>query len=279
MRKREKIIILICIVAILMWMLYTNLCVTFTHYTISFDSLPKSFQGFKIAHISDFHNARFGNAVESIVDGINEEKPDIIVITGDLIDSSNTNIEVSLDLVKGLVEIAPCYFVTGNHEAWVNNDDYQILENGLTEYGVVILRDSEVLLSKGDEKISLIGVDDPDYADSVNGIANTMSVDKIDKLSSEGLFTIMLSHRPEYYKIYKATDVNLVLSGHAHGGQFRLPFIGGLVAPNQGLLPKYDSGVYQEDEFAMVVNRGIGNSIIPIRFNNQPEVIIIEVRN
>ncbi|HCS74500.1 MAG TPA: phosphoesterase [Clostridiales bacterium] len=279
MKKRKKIIILICIATFLVWMLYTNLSVAFTHYAISFDSLPKSFEGFKIAHISDFHNAKFGNAAESIVDGIKEEKPDIIAITGDLIDSSNINVEVALNLVKGLVEIAPCYYVTGNHESWLDNGVYQILEDRLTEYGVVILRDSEVLLSKGDEKISLIGVDDPDYADSVGGMTETMSIDKINELSSEGLFSIMLSHRPEYYRVYETTDVNLILSGHAHGGQFRIPFVGGLVAPNQGLLPEYDSGVYQEDEFAMVVSRGIGNSIIPVRFNNQPEVIIVELRN
>ena len=142
MKKRKKIIILICIATFLVWMLYTNLSVAFTYYAISFDSLPKSFEGFKIAHISDFHNAKFGNAAESIVDGIKEEKPDIIAITGDLIDSSNTNVEVALDLVKGLVEIAPCYYVTGNHESWVDNGVYQILEDKLTEYGVPRLPDN-----------------------------------------------------------------------------------------------------------------------------------------
>ena len=148
------------------------------------------------------------------------------------------------------------------------------------------------------EELKLLSYDLRDYSDSLDidekeliNIENRMSlinrlkrkygfsIEKINELSSEGLFSIMLSHRPEYYKVYETTDVNLILSGHAHGGQFRIPFVGGLVAPTQGLLPEYDSGVYQEDEFAMVVSRGIGNSIIPVRFNNQPEVIIIELRN
>ncbi len=133
------------------------------------------------------------------------------------------------------------------------------------------------MLTQGDEQISLIGVDDSDCADISKEPTEILNEKMIRELSSKNLFTIMLSHRPEYYDVYQKTDINMVLSGHAHGGQFRLPFIGGLVVPDQGLFPKYDSGVYQEDDFAMVVSRGIGNSIIPIRFNNQPEVVMIEL--
>lgn len=279
MKKRNKRILALSMTPFLFWMLHTNVCVAFTRYAISFDSLPTSVEGFKIAQISDFHNAVHHDVTKSIVDGLKEENPDMIAITGDLIDSRHTNVEVALKLVEGLVKIAPCYYVTGNHEARVADGVYQKLEKGLMECGVVVLRDSEVLLSKGGERLSLIGLDDPSFADSITGIAKTMSTDRINELSSEGFFSILLSHRPEYYKLYERTDVNLVLSGHAHGGQFRIPFIGGLAAPDQGLFPKYDSGVYQAGEFAMVVSRGIGNSIMPIRFNNQPEVILIELGN
>ena len=279
MKKRNKWIMVIGMAPFLLWMSHTNLSVVFTRYAISFDSLPASVEGFKIAQISDFHNAMHHDVTRAIVEGVKEENPDMIAITGDLIDSRHTNVEVALNLVEGLVQIAPCYYVTGNHEARVADGVYQKLEEGLMECGVVVLRDSEVFLSEGDERLSLIGLDDPAFAESINGIAETMSTDRIDELSSEGFFSIMLSHRPEHYEVYKETGVNLVLSGHAHGGQFRIPFIGGLAAPNQGLFPKYDSGVYQAGEFAMVVSRGIGNSIMPIRFNNQPEVLIIELWN
>ena len=102
---------------------------------------------------------------------------------------------------------------------------------------------------------------------------------KLEELHSEkDGFTILLSHRPELFDTYADQGMDLVLSGHAHGGQFRLPFIGGLVAPNQGLFPKYDAGIYTEDNTNMLVSRGVGNSILPFRINNRPEVILIELQ-
>lgn len=277
MKKKKIIVASIFLIIAILWMIFTNITVALTHYKISFASLPVAFDGYKIVQISDFHNADFGNYKANIIKKIRECNPNIIAITGDLIDSNNTNLEIALAFVGELVNIAPCYYVTGNHEAWIEEKTYQQLEAELMKYGMVILRDSEVILSKDNGAISLIGIDDPDYADRINGAAETMAADKINALSSADLFTILLSHRPEYYKVYKETEANLVLSGHAHGGQFRLPFLGGLIAPNQGLFPEYDSGVYQENEFAMVVSRGIGNSIIPVRVNNQPEIVLVEL--
>ena len=105
-----------------------------------------------------------------------------------------------------------------------------------------------------------------------------MNPEEIAKAAPGGIFTILLSHRPEYFETYVEAGLDLVLSGHAHGGQFRLPFAGGLAAPNQGLFPEYDSGLYTEGSTNMVVSRGIGNSVIPVRFNNRPEVIIVELQ-
>jgi predicted MPP superfamily phosphohydrolase len=100
---------------------------------------------------------------------------------------------------------------------------------------------------------------------------------KLDELISEEEFTLLLSHRPEMFDTYVEKDVDLVFSGHAHGGQFRIPFVGGVFAPNQGLFPKYDSGIYSEGNTTMVVSRGIGNSAFPFRINNRPEVILVEL--
>ena len=97
-------------------------------------------------------------------------------------------------------------------------------------------------------------------------------------MEQETAYAILLSHRPELFETYAACGVDLVLSGHAHGGQFRLPFIGGLIAPNQGLFPKYDAGLFTDGNTNMIVSRGIGNSIIPIRFNNRPEIVLLELR-
>lgn len=261
----------------LRWMYRTNMNLAFTNYTISFRSLPKSFDGYKIAQLSDFHNRTYGDVTTSIINGLHKEKPDLIAITGDFVDSRDTNIDVSLQLVKELVKIAPCYYVTGNHESRLDEKMYRQFEEGLTKYGVEIMRTRTLILSKGDEQISIIGVDDPCFNAPINEHEEMLTAEKINEITSKDIFSILLSHRPEYYVVYKDANVNLVLTGHAHGGQFRIPFIGGLFAPNQGFFPKFDGGVYQEDEFAMVVSRGIGNSVMPIRFNNQPEVVIVEL--
>ena len=130
------------------------------------------------------------------------------------------------------------------------------------------------------ETITLIGVNDPSYqTDYLFGDSETVMNTKLEDLhtGNDG-FTLLLSHRPELFDTYVDQDVDLVLSGHAHGGQFRLPFIGGLVAPNQGLFPEYDAGIYTEGNTNMLVSRGVGNSILPFRINNCPEVILIELQ-
>ena len=164
MKRKTKIIVGVgLIIVILIWVVYTNVSVGFSEHTLYYDTLPEAFDGFKIAQVSDFHNADFGDVREDVVGGIKEYAPDIIVFTGDMIDSKKTDVDISLELVKELSKIAPCYYVTGNHEAWVSKKSYTKLEEGLLEYGVIILRDSEAVLTREEAKISLIGVDDPDY--------------------------------------------------------------------------------------------------------------------
>lgn len=232
-----------------------------------------------------------GDDNENLLALLRDAEPDIIAITGDLIDSRSTDIEIVLQFVEEAMKIAPCYYVTGNHEANVSKTEYERLENGLTEAGVIILHDSEIIIENNGASISFIGIDDPNlYRAQITSIAesndkyetsvgSTMDPDRIRELSTIDSFTVLLSHRPEYFKQYVEADVDLVLSGHAHGGQFRLPLVGGLVAPNQGLFPEYDAELYTEENTNMIVSRGIGNSIIPFRFNNRPEVIIIELKH
>ena len=130
----------------------------------------------------------------------------------------------------------------------------------------------------GGASIQLIGLNDPDFAEQDSFLAGSVLETKLSQLDIEDGFTILLSHRPEHFKTYQDKGISLVLAGHAHGGQFRLPFVGGIVAPDQGFFPEYDAGVYTENGTAMVVSRGIGNSIIPVRFNNRPEIGIIKLR-
>jgi predicted MPP superfamily phosphohydrolase len=175
------------------------------------------------------------------------------------------------------VKIAPCYYVTGNHESRIS--EYAGLKAGMETAGVVILEDARTEISLGGETITLIGVNDPSF--QINYLSDdsvTVIDTKLKELhTDDDGFTILLSHRPELFDTYVQNGINLVLSGHAHGGQFQLPFVGGLVAPHQGLFPEYDAGLHTAGNTNMLVSRGVGNSIFPFRINNRPEVILIEL--
>ena len=278
-KKKKRIIVLAVVAAVLLalmiWTAWGNGALELTTYAIASEKLPKTFDGYRIAHISDLHNAQFGDGNEKLLAMLREAEPDIIAITGDLIDSRNTDIGIALHFAEEAVKIAPCYYVTGNHEARV--PAYDALKDGLLELGIIVLEDERADLEISGEHITLLGVNDPSFlADPANEEALMQS--KLQKLMNGAEnYTILLSHRPDLFELYAESGADLVLCGHAHGGQFRLPLVGGLVAPNQGLFPKYDAGVYTEGNTNMVVSRGIGNSLFPFRFNNRPEVILIEL--
>jgi len=281
-KKKKRIIVIAVVTTILLglifWTAWGNTALELNAYTISSDRLPEAFDGYRIVHVSDLHNTEMGKDNEKLLDMLREADPDIIAITGDIIDSRNTNIDIALQFTKTAMEIAPCYYVTGNHEARVS--EYDELKEGMIELGVVVLEDGRIELEQSKETITLLGVNDPSFqTDYLFGDTETVMQSKLqDIINEEDTYTILLSHRPELFEVYTESKVDLVLSGHAHGGQFRLPFVGGLVAPNQGLFPKYDAGLYTEENTNMIVSKGIGNSILPFRFNNRPEVILIELK-
>lgn len=281
--KKKKFIFLAVVSAILLaltiWIAWGNTALELNTYTITSDKLPAAFDGYRIAHVSDLHNAEMGKDNEKLLAMLRETEPDMIAITGDLIDSRKTDIEIALHFVRKAMEIAPCYYVTGNHEARVAA--YNELKAGMEAAGVIVLEDVRTEISMEGETITLIGVSDPSYqTDYLFGDSETVMNTKLEELHTENDgFTILLSHRPELFDTYVTSDMDLVLSGHAHGGQFRLPFIGGLVAPNQGLFPQYDAGLYTGENTNMLVSRGIGNSLLPFRINNRPEVILVELHS
>ena len=279
MKKRNILLILVALIFIIcvICTIWGNTALELNTYTIESEKLPKSFDGYKIAHVSDLHNNEMGEDNENLLAMLKDSAPDIIAITGDIVDSRNTDIEIALQFANEAEKIAPCYYITGNHEARVS--EYESLKKGLIEIGVTVLEDKSISLEKSGEDITLMGVDDPSFiTDYLFGDDEEVMQDKLSELKSENSYTILLSHRPELFKIYVENDIDLVLSGHAHGGQFRLPFVDGLYAPNQGLFPEYDSGLYTEENTNMIVSRGIGNSLFPFRFNNRPEVILVKLK-
>ena len=268
----------VVLIGLVVWVAWGNTALELNTYTITSSRLPENFDGYRIAHISDLHNVQMGEDNGNILSILRQANPDIIAITGDLIDSRNTSLEIALQFVGEAMKIAPCYYVTGNHEARVS--EYDLLKAGMVSAGVVILENDQAEINIDGDTITLIGVNDPSFQTAYLFGDSAAAINaKLTELHTDGNgFTILLSHRPELFSIYAAHDVDLVLSGHAHGGQFRIPFIGGVVAPNQGLFPEFDAGVYTDGNTNMLVSRGVGNSIIPFRVNNRPEIILVELK-
>ncbi len=261
------------------WTVWGNTALMTEKITISGERLPAAFSGFRIVHLSDIHNAEFGEDNRTLLWEIAAQEPDIIAITGDLVDSNRTDIGVALDFVGEAVKIAPVCYVPGNHEAAITQ--YDTLKSGLEAAGVAVLEDKALRLERDGDKILLAGLKDPNFVrqGALLGENPDVAAARLEHLiSEEDCFTILLSHRPELFETYVSSGADVVLSGHTHGGQFRLPFIGGLVAPHQGFFPKYDAGLFTEGNTNMIVSRGLGNSIIPIRFNNRPEIVVIELK-
>jgi predicted MPP superfamily phosphohydrolase len=251
-----------------------NTRIVTTEYELYYENLPDRFDGFRIAVLSDIHAAVFGDNNERLVTKVKAAQPDIIAITGDLIDgyeklSAEIQLEVAQTLANALTSIAPVYFVTGNHD-W-DSGAIRSLFTVLEECGVHILRNKYVLLESGGDTIILAGVDDP------NGPADMIKphefIKKLTEREGEG-FIVVMEHRNNHLPLHNVLDVDLVLSGHAHGGLIRLPFTDGLIGQQRDWFPQYTSGVYTIGVTDMVVSRGLGNHTgIPRIFNN-PQLVV-----
>lgn len=278
--KKIKIILCICILAMLLiiFLWWSNSSIKTNEIYISSEKIPEELHGFTIIQISDLHNKEFGDNQKTLIKEVKNASPDIIAITGDFIDSRHTDLKKSMEFIIAAVKIAPVYYVTGNHESRVSQ--YKELKEQMLKEGVKVLEDEGTIIKHAGASIRILGINDLQFRTGNNQderIEETNNILKdIAKESSE--FTILLSHRPEIFDVYIENNIDLVLSGHAHGGQIRLPFVGGLLAPNQGIFPKYSEGVYEDKNTKMVVSRGLGNSIFPLRVNNRPELVVIRLQ-
>lgn len=221
----------------------------------------------------------FGEDQAKLLNHIESLLPDIIIVTGDVVDRRKFDLDTAMCFMNGAVKIAPTYYVSGNHEAW--SGQYSQIKQRLIDAKVYIMDDTAIEISKGGSAIQLLGLSDPDFFTSnyLDGTNTSKLEEQLKKWSSSDKFKLLLSHRPELLDLYCVNNIDLIFSGHAHGGQFRIPFIGGLVAPDQGLFPKYTSGSYSNLSSTMFVSRGLGNSIIPFRIFNRPEIITVTLKN
>jgi predicted MPP superfamily phosphohydrolase len=251
-----------------------------TAYEILSSRIPASFDGYCIAQVSDLHKQLFGKHQFRLTRAIRNARPDLIAITGDLTYLGSWNAEDIEDLARQLKDIAPVYFVSGNHD--VLHGDFQKLLSHLESSGIRILEGETTRISRGAESIAVAGIADPRVFRQQGGKGRTIDRWKSALASlRENLgdrYSVLLSHRPEHFALYASLGFDLVLSGHAHGGQIRLPFVGALYAPDQGWLPRYASGVHVSGGTRMIVSRGLGNSWFPIRFLNRPELVVVRLR-
>lgn len=279
-----------------------NQQVYITEYEVADAQIPQKFDGYRIVQVTDVHSIRSREQSDLLYKTVVNQRPDAVVITGDLVDSTyyteeNNALKEGLsdkmagqdtvDFLKRLVENYYVYFVYGNHEMILLDDvDNNPFKVALEEMGVVFLNNDGVKITKEDESIYMLGIQDPStlYKDSNYAKYNShperinAMMTNIMALKEEDLYTVVLAHRPEYFKLYSQYDADLILTGHAHGGQVRLPGMGGLYAPGQGWMPEYTEGVFSENETTMIVSRGIGNSVELPRIFNPPEINTIVLR-
>ncbi len=251
------------------YFLYENNRLTVSNYVFQSDKVTPDFDGFRIVHISDLHNKSFGKDNERLLELIKAQSPDIIVISGDLVDSRHTDKEVALDFLREAVKIAPTFYTTGNHEDRFPEDEMNEFLMDVEEAGAVVLTHDTVTLTIGDEKIYLCGI-----ADKFRSQENLKSL-----MSNTGdALTILISHRPQFGRLYERCGADLTFSGHAHGGQMRVGSLS-LISPDQGFFPKYTEGIHCFGDSATVISRGLGNSLIPVRINNPPELVVVELKS
>ena len=239
-------------------------------YELSSDDIPSSFHNFKIVQVSDLHDAMFGKGNERLVQKVAKEQPNVIFITGDIIDSRRYDLAQSVATAEQLASIAPTYFVTGNHEVATN--DLETIYAKLEQVGVITLKNEALQLQRDGETITIAGLEDP--------LMNYDVEEQLQQVMMNDQYTLLLSHRPELFDKYVAAQVDAVFAGHAHGGQIRIPFLlEGMFSPGQGWWPKYTAGVYEEQQTTMIVSRGLGNSAFQQRIFNLPELVTVTLKN
>lgn len=270
--------VLLALAAGVFWFRWQCWGVQTTHTVAELSGLPAGFDGYRIAHLSDLHGHEYGEDSRELVERVARENPDLIVITGDLIDQKS-QLDMVPALARGLSAVAPTYYVTGNHEWALGSKTVKELKALLGESGVTVLSNRWEAVERNGDRLALAGVDDP------NGYADQTTPEELYawiQEDSPGLFTLLLAHRNDRFPQYAAAGYGFVLSGHGHGGIVRLPFLGGLIGTNRRLFPQWTSGLYAQGDSVLFVSRGLGNNTVPFqgfRIFNRPELAVVTLKS
>lgn len=281
MKRRTKV--LLSLLAVLLCLILPGFynALKVVHYTVNADNVA---QPIRVALVTDLHSCAYGEDQRELLEAIEKEAPDLVLLGGDIFDHEIPN-DRAAAFLKGIQGKYPCYYVTGNHEFWSGEEGFAEKMAILDAYGVIRLSgDMDTIEIKG-TKLNICGVDDP-YAWADNGFlienrdgSYREQVQQVAELARNGHFTILLAHRPELFSYYSQYGFDLVLSGHAHGGQWRIPgILNGVYAPNQGLFPAYTGGRYEQNGTVMIVSRGLARESTRVpRFYNRPELVVVDL--
>lgn len=288
--KRITAIVTVAIIILILIFAFDNRLYV-RKYNLSTEKIDGSI---RLSLITDLHSCSYGEDQSQLVEAVIGNKPDVILLGGDIFDDNIGN-ENTESLIRQISEKFPCFYVSGNHEHWSGRNAFSEKMNILEKYNVRVLSGKRLSFTVNGTAIDICGIDDPDsyitafdidtdptgYSDAQTNKEKSFENDlkTLSESSEEGKFTILLSHRPEYFDFYSSLNFDLVLCGHAHGGQWRIPFVlNGLYAPNQGFFPKFAGGLYRSDDMTMIVSRGLAKETTRIpRIFNRPELVIIDI--
>ena len=287
MKKKRILLIVSLVLIIAIITIYFTKKVDVSEYKIINKKIPKEFNNYKIVQLSDFHGRGYNNTTKTIINKVKEINPDIIVMTGDMLDSDVEFKGEFKELINSLAIMYPIYYIDGNHEDLaeiLESYKYESVMNELRNLGVTIVKDGYVKIEKENSSINLYGIDIP--LDGPTGlyvrkeqlednyIKNVLSEINLDE------FNILLSHNPLFIEQYSEWGTDLVLSGHMHGGIVRIPIINvGIASPEGEYFPKYDAGKFKVNDTIMIVNRGLGTGSINLRVFNKPEISVIVLKS
>ncbi|RDY29614.1 metallophosphoesterase [Romboutsia weinsteinii] len=261
-----------------------------TKYIIENEKIPSEFNDFKIVHISDLHNKSFGIGNKNLIEKIDNENPDAIFITGDLIDGDSKNFDTALSLIEDLSKRYNIYHIIGNHEqkslVKKHRDLYMNYFKRLYRKNIVNIEDNIVKIKKGNSTINLYGLIIPleFYTYFFSNSKKTIKLEerfvetRLGKINKNE-YNILLSHSPFYFNDYANWGADLILAGHVHGGIIRIPFKGGLLSPNREFFPEYDFGEYNKNNSTMLLTKGLGGSKLLMRVNCRPEIVSITLKS
>lgn len=277
MKKRFRFnLILICLLLLVIQLYIDNNVIEITNYEICSENLPSEFDDTTILHVSDLHSKLFGMDNTQLIKKVNDINPDYIMITGDMVNATDTDFTTFLDFIKKISVKYKTYFIVGNHELALSNEYYAEIKNTLTDCGVTILENEKATLEKNGQFINLYGM----WYNSKYYFGEEFPVESMEKLlgQSSDSFDILLTHNPKDFETYANWGADLILTGHVHGGMVRLPFVGAVFAPERTLFPKYSEGIYTNEKAKMIVSRGLGRGLTGFRLFNRPELGVITLK-